>query len=246
MIFYIEIFSATFILSTIFAMGGVGSAIALVPFLNFMSLPLNFAKSIGLFVNTASTVTASWMNFKKRVLDFKFAIPLIISGLIFSPIGAQSSRFINENIVKSILVLFLIISGSLLLFYKKKQNKKLYDQKWILYLAGGVVAFVSGLLGIGGGSFLVPILLLLGYEPKKVAIAISFVIPFSTAPAFVSYLPFTHIDWVILSIAFVGAITGGTLGNHIMHSKMEPHHIKRLIGIFLFILAGKMIYSLFF
>lgn len=245
MIFYVEIFSATFILSTIFAMGGVGSAIALVPFLNFMSLPLNFAKSIGLFVNTATTLTASWMNFKKRVLDFKFAIPLIISGIVLSPLGAQSSRFINEDIVKFILIIFLIISGSLLLFYKKKQNEKQYDQKWILYLAGGVVAFISGLLGIGGGSFLVPILLFLGYDVKKVAVAISFVIPFSTGPAFLSYLPFTHIDWIILSIAFVGAITGGFLGNHIMHSKMKPDHIKGLIGIFLLILAGKMMYSLF-
>lgn len=242
MIFYIEIFLATFILSTLFAMGGVGSAIALVPFLNFMSVPLNFAKSIGLFVNTATTLTASWMNFKKRVLDFTFALPLILSGIIFSPLGAQSSQFINENIVKSVLIIFLLISGFLLLFYKKKQNTKQYDQKWILYLAGGVVAFISGLLGIGGGSFLVPILLFLGYDAKKVAIAMSFVIPFSTGPAFVSYLSFTHIDWGILTIAFVGAIMGGILGNHIMHSQMKPYHMKKLIGIFLFLLAGKMMY----
>ena len=67
--FYIEIFFITLILSTLFALGGVGSATALVPILHFMGLEFNFEKAIGLFVNISTTVTATIMNIKRKVLD---------------------------------------------------------------------------------------------------------------------------------------------------------------------------------
>jgi len=245
MIYYIEIFFAVFILSTFFAIGGVGSAIALVPFLNFMSVPLNVAKMVGLLVNTISTITASWLNFKKKIVDFNFAIPLIISGLIFSPIGAHSSQFIDEKTVKIILIIFLIISSLLLLFYKKTPTHNKYKKQWILYIVSGVIAFISGLLGIGGGSFLMPILIFLGYDTKKIAIVLSFIIPFSTFPAFLSYISFIKINWALLEIAFFASILGGFTGNKIMHLKLQPHHIKKIIGVFLVILAIKMCFDVF-
>jgi len=236
---YLEIFLATFALSTIFALGGVGSAIALVPFLNFLSVPLNLAKSIGLLVNTASTITASFLNFKKKLIDFKLALVLILPALIFAPVGAHSSQFINEEIIKIILLFFLVLSGFLLLFYKKKLSHNKYKQKWILFIVGGIIAYISGILGIGGGSFLLPILIFLGYDIKKTTRTVSFIIPFSTFPAFISYISFTFIDWKILFIAFSAAILGGVLGNKLMNLKMKASYIKKLIAILLFIIAIK-------
>jgi len=207
---YLEIFLVTFVLSAVFALAGVGSAIALVPALNFLSVPLNW-----------------------------FTLPLIFSGIIFAPIGAYSSQFINEEIVKVILIFFLIVSAVLLLFYKKTPTHNKYKGKFFLFLAGGLIAYISGMLGIGGGSFLIPILIFLGYDVKKTAIAISFIIPFSTFPAFISYASFVSFDWIILCTALSSAVLGGVIGNKLMHSSMRPHYIKRLIAILLLIIAIK-------
>ena len=81
--FYFEIFIVANVLSAFFALGGVGSAVALIPVLHWMGIDFNFAKAIGLFVNTTTTVTATIMNIKRKVLDIKFALPLAISLVLF-------------------------------------------------------------------------------------------------------------------------------------------------------------------
>ena len=241
--FYIEIFVITLILSTLFALGGVGSATALVPILHFLGLEFNFAKAIGLFVNTATTITATIMNIKRKVLDMKFAFPLAISLALTAPIGAYLSKFIPEIYVKYLFAAFLIFAGSMILFGKKK-SKFNFTKPWIMFILGSVVGIISGLLGIGGGSLLMPILVLLGFDAKKVAIAMSFVIPFSTFTAFLTYMSFIKIDWIMLGVATIAAILGGFIGNYIMHFHLNQQQIKKIIGILLYLIAIKMLINL--
>jgi len=241
--FYIEVFFITLILSTLFAMGGVGSATALVPILHFLGVEFNVAKAIGLFVNTATTITATIMNIKRKVLDMKFAFPLAISLALTSPIGAYFSKFIPEIYVKYLFVAFLFFAGSMILFGKKEQ-KFHYTKPWIMFILGSIVGIISGLLGVGGGSLLMPILILLGFDAKKVAVAMSFVIPFSTFTAFLTYLSFIKIDWILLGVATVAAILGGYIGNYIMHFHLNQKQIKKIIGVLLYLIAIKMLISL--
>ena len=243
MMHYLLYFALTLGLSTLFAMGGVGSAIVLVPIFNMLGLPLNLSKAIGLFINSSSTITASIMNFFRGVLDVKFALPLIIAILIATPIGAWSSQFVPVVVVKWILVAFLIVAASLLL-YTKRETKVVYDKAWILFLIGFVVGIISGMIGVGGGALIMPLLILLGFDAKKAAYAVSFVIPFSSLGAFFTYLSFVKMDWVLLGTVTVAAIIGGYLGDKIMHYRLTPAQVKKLIAVLLLLLAAKMIYSL--
>lgn len=236
---YLLYFSLTLVFSTLFAMGGVGSAIALVPLFSLMGLPLNLAKAIGLFINTTSTVTGSVLNFLRGTLDFKFALPLVISILIATPVGAYSSQYVPEVWVRWTLVIFLIISATLLIF-NKREAKAAYDKTWILYLIGGTIGLFSGLLGVGGGALIMPLLILLGFDAKKAAIAVSFVIPFSSLGAFFTYLQFTEMNWTLLGVVTVAALLGGILGNRLMQYKLTAAQIKQLIAVILYLLAIKL------
>ena len=243
MMHYLLYFALTLGLSTLFAMGGVGSAIVLVPIFNMLGMPLNLSKAIGLFINSSSTITASIMNFFRGVLDIKFALPLIVAILIATPIGAWSSQFVPVVVVKWILVAFLIIAASLLL-YTKRETKVVYDKAWILFLIGFFVGIISGMIGVGGGALIMPLLILLGFDAKKAAYAVSFIIPFSSLGAFATYLSFVKMDWVLLGTVTVAAIMGGYLGDKIMHYRLTPAQVKKLIAVLLLLLAAKMIYSL--
>jgi len=243
MMHYLLYFALTLGLSTLFAMGGVGSAIVLVPIFNMLGLPLNLSKAIGLFINSSSTITASIMNFFRGVLDIKFALPLIAAILIATPIGAWSSQFVPVVVVKWILVAFLIVAASLLL-YTKRETKVVYDKAWILFLIGFVVGIISGMIGVGGGALIMPLLILLGFDAKKAAYAVSFVIPFSSLGAFFTYLSFVKMDWLLLGTVTIAAIIGGYLGDKIMHYRLTPAQVKKLIAVLLLLLATKMIYSL--
>ena len=239
MIFDVEVFFVTLILSTLFALGGIGSATALVPILHFLGLDFNFAKAVGLFVNTSTTITSTIMNLKRKVLDMRFAFPLAISLALSAPIGAYASKYVPEIYVKYLFVIFLFFSASMMLFGKKEQKFD-FTKPWIMVVLGLIVGVISGLLGIGGGSLLLPILILLGFDAKKVAIAMSFVIPFSTFTAFLTYASLIKIDWILLATATVGAIIGGYVGNYMMHFHLEQKQIKKIIAVLLYLIAIKM------
>lgn len=224
-------------------MGGVGSAVVLVSIFPMMGQSFNMAKALALFVNTSSMITASIMNFYRGMIDFKFVFPLVVSVMIATPIGAISSQHINQTYLKWILVVFLLISATLLIL-GKKEAKSHESKKWVLYLIGFTVGLISGMIGVGGGSLIMPLLILLGYDAKKAAYGVSFVIPFSTLGAFLTYLQFVEMDWILLSTVTVAALIGGYVGGKIMHYKLSQSDIKKLIGVVLYIVAIKMIIDL--
>jgi len=226
-------------------MGGIGSAVALVPIFSLMGLPLNLAKAIGLFINTSSTLMASMMNLRRGVLEIRPTLPLIISILLATPAGAYLSLHVNIVSVKWLLVAFLLISGTLLLFQKRQARYQFKSPIWLI-LIGASVGIVSGLLGVGGGAIMIPLLILLGYDAKQAGIAISFVIPFSSFGAFSTYLSFVEMKWDLLGLVTVAALLGGYLGNRIMHFNLSAAQIKKLIGVILYMLAAKIGFALLY
>jgi uncharacterized membrane protein YfcA len=242
LLYYGEYFVLTLIFSTVFAMAGVGSAVALVPLFNTLGLPLNVAKSFGLFINSMSTITASIMNFLRGVLDIRATLPLAISLLIGTPLGAYSSKFIPPIYIKIILAAFILLA--VFLMFKKKEQKYTYTKKWVMVVLGLGVGYLSGLIGVGGGSLILPVLILLGFDAKVAAYMVSFVIPFSTLSGFFTYLTFTHIDFLMLLNVSVAAIMGGYLGGRLMHYRLTPQQVKKLIAIILILLDLKIIYSI--
>ena len=238
---YILYGGVTFLLSILFSMGGTGSGIALIPLLTFLGVDFTFAKAVGLFAGATTTITSSIMNLKRKVLDIGFVWPIALSMLIFAPIGAYSSRFINEDIVKFLFMLLLFYSATMMMFGKKRSLTKLTGGK-VLFLVGASVGYIAGLLGVGGGNLLIPILVLLGFEPKKVAIATSFVVPFSALGSFFTYASYVPMDWVLLAIVALCAMVGGYIGNYLMYFKLEQKQIKKIMAAILYLLALKLLY----
>jgi len=231
----------TLLLSTIFSMGGSGSGIALIPVLSFLGFDFNVAKAVGLFAGASTTITSSIMNIKRKVVDYKFVFPLAVAMLIFAPLGAYTSNFIDEKIVKFLFMFLLFYSATMLMFTKKKALFRA-ESIYILFIVGSGVGFLSGLLGVGGGNILIPLLLLIGHEPKKVAVAVSFVVPFSALGSFFTYATYVPLDWIMLLVVAISAIVGGYIGNYIMQFKLKQNHIKKIMAGLLYLLALKLLW----
>ena len=230
----------TFFLSILFSMGGAGSGVALIPILNFLGLDFTLAKAVGLFAGASTTITSSIMNIKRKAIEYKFVFPIASMMLLFAPLGAYSSSFINEEIVKFIFMLMLFYSASMMMFGKKKALFHL-ESNSALFIVGAGVGYIAGLLGVGGGNILIPLLALLGFEPKKVAVSVSFVVPFSALGSFFTYASYVPLDWFLLLLIALSAIAGGYIGNYMMHFKLEQSQIKKLMAIILYGLALKLL-----
>ena len=242
----ILIFSISVIAAFIFSLGGVGAAIILIPILVSLGIPINIAKPVGLFYNTVSLTGASINNIRNKRLDFKIGIPIIISSFLFAVAGAYVSKCIPNKTILLLFISFLLFSGFMFLFHKKKsQNAYREDMPHIkLFLIGSFAGLLSGMLGIGGGGIISPLMLMIGFNPKKITAITAFVVPFSSFSGFLTYWAMGNINWRILLIASIGGIIGATLGTIFMQKKLNPQTVKKILAVILLVMAVKLIFKI--
>ncbi len=238
MVSYIEVAAISFVTAFIFSLGGLGSAVALIPILTFLGVPFQIARPTGLFTNTVSTVSATIHNLRKGIVDFSFVLPIIITSVFLAPIGAYLSHLVPEKIVALIFVLFLFFAGFMVYIPKKKLFNGT-DLKFYPLLVGAISGLLSGLLGVGGGGLISPMLIIAGFDPKKVVVTTAFVVPFSSFAGFLAYWKLGTVDWGITLAAAVPAVVAGYLGAFVTHRFLEPGHVKRILGFLFFILGLK-------
>lgn len=238
----------SFGLSFIFALGGVGSAVVLIPTLSWLGVPFNLARPTGLFVNCVSMLGATYSNLKEKRLDVRLGLPIIISSIMMAPVGAWAGHLMPSRFLLMVFIAFLCFSGTMMLFFKSSKYADQYreDRPVVGPLLVGVLAgFISGLLGVGGGGVISPLLVLQGFNPKKVTTVTAFSVPFSSFTAFIAYALMGSVSWKILAFAGLAAWGGGYLGTRVMHTNMHPQTVKKILGGALLLIALKLIWPLF-
>lgn len=237
----------SFGLSFIFALGGVGSAVILIPALSWIGVPFNLARTTGLFVNCVSMLGATWSNFRQKTLDVKLGLPIIVSSIVMAPVGAWAGHFLPTRTLLFVFIGFLFFSGAMMIFFKGSKYKDQYreDRPVAGPLGVGLLAgLFSGLLGVGGGGIISPLMVVQGFNPKKVAMVTAFSVPFSSFSAFVTYAAMGSVSVKILVYAGLAAWTGGYLGTRVMQKKMKPQSVKRLLGVVLILIGIKFLWSI--
>ncbi|BAA30451.1 sulfite exporter TauE/SafE family protein [Pyrococcus horikoshii] len=240
---YVELALISFILSVIFSIGGVGSAIAIVPVMAWLGVPLMTAKPTGLFINTLSMLSATVKNLKHGKLELKLGLPILLVATMVAPLGAYTGKFIPRRYIFLIFMAFLVYSGTMLLFFKPRKRAENGNHLVEGSVIGGIAGFLGGLLGVGGGGIISPALIMLGYEPKKVAATTALVVFFSSLSGFLTYWGMGTLDLRLLAWVSISALAGGWIGTHLMHFKMSSEQVKKAIGMILYLMVVKMLFS---
>jgi hypothetical protein len=234
----------SFGLSFVFALGGVGSAVALIPALTWLGVPFGLARPTGLFVNTVSMVGATYSNIREKRLDFRLGIPIITASAILAPAGAWVGHLVPTRYVMFAFIGFLVFSGLMMVFFKGSKYADQYREDRPLLgptLVGVVAGFFSGLLGVGGGGLISPLMILQGFNPKKIAAVTAFAVPFSSFTAFMTYAAMGSVSLSLLVYAGLAAWAGGYLGTVVMHNRMRPALVKKFLGGVLILMAARLI-----
>ncbi len=166
-------------------------------------------------------------------LNLKFLIPYLIGSVPLAFIGG--SLTIEKTLFEIFLFIVLAVAGTLLLF-----NFKSYDDKEESYkkiptavaiIIGSILGFVSGIVGIGGGIFLSPILFLIkAGRPKHIVTAASLFILINSVSGITGQLTKSEVlneisnYWYLLAAVFIG----GQLGNF-LNLKIFPTRILALL-----------------
>ena len=161
-------FFVTAILYSSIGFGGGSTYLAL---MLIWDVPFYIFPIIALICNII-VVTGNSINFlRTKNINLSLIAPYLIGSVPFAFFGASIAM--DKNLFEILLFLILLIAGIFLLLESKSFNKDQvtirYIPKILSIIIGSIIGFISGLIGIGGGIFLSPILFLLkaGY-PKHI------------------------------------------------------------------------------
>jgi uncharacterized membrane protein YfcA len=236
-----------FLFTTVLTIAGVGAAFIIIPAFFWLGVPLKEAMATALLLNGISMAIASITFIKNRLVAFRTAVPIIIVASALSPLGAYSTKFVSRDTLLWLFVGFLVFAGSMMLFFKAKKREVRRSHAQELSTGatvGGFAGYLGGLLGVGGGNFIVPALVWLGFDPKKASGTTSFIVIFSSLAGFLGHTAMGHINVPLLALSALGSIVGAYLGAWLMARKLQSAQVKTIIGVVLYLIAAKMLWGL--
>jgi len=234
--------------SAVLSMAGLGAAFLFVPFFYWLGVPLDQAMPVALLLNFVSLAFASAVYMRSKIVDYRAAVPIAVVAVILSPLGAQATRLVDKNVLLWLFAAFLVFAGSMMLFYKAKARALRSGPSATALSAGvgGIAGFFGGLLGIGGGNFIVPVLNWLGFDPKVAAGTTAFVVVFASLAGFLGHVSFGGMDYAFLGVMALAAVGGALLGAYLMRYRLSSAQLKRIIGLVLYGVAVKIVWGLIF
>lgn len=237
----------TFVFTALLTIAGVGAAFILIPVFIALGIDVHVAMATALLLNSIAMIFASYRFIKSKLVMWKVAVPILIVATVLSPLGAYISTGLDRDILLWLFVAFLLFAACMMLFYKPVQKDK--DSSKIKQIVSGVsvgafAGFLGGLLGVGGGNFIVPVLVWLGYNPKKASATTSFIVIFSSISGFLGHATVGNISAPLLSFTAIGSAFGAIVGAWLMTEKLKREQVKLIIGFVLLGIAAKMIWNL--
>ena len=207
-----------FVTAILYSSVGFGGGSTYLALLLIWDVPYYIFPVIALFCNVI-VVSGNSINYVRAGnLNRRLIIPYLIGSIPFAFLGGSIN--IDKYIFEILLFFVLSVAGILLLINSnsfKSENIKIKEiNNFISILIGSILGFVSGIVGIGGGIFLSPILFLMkaGY-PKQIATTASLFILINSISGILGQLTKENVINEILNYwpLFIVVLIGGQLGN---------------------------------
>ena len=240
-----------FITAILYSSVGFGGGSTYLALLLIWNIPYYIFPIIALICNII-VVTGNSINYiRAGNHNFKLLIPFLIGSIPFAFLGG--TLIVDKAVFEILLFLVLSVAGLLLLINNKSyENKEIIIKKINLFvsiLIGSMLGLISGIVGIGGGIFLSPILFLLKADkPKNIVTTASlFILINSISGVFGQLTKETllreiFVYWPLL----LAVLIGGLLGNY-LNLKIFSNRVLALITSLLVIfVAIRMGFRIFF
>ncbi len=238
-LFYILLFLVAFLYSSV----GHGGASGYLALMAIFAISPDVMKPTALLLNLFVSLTSFIQFYRGKHFNWKIFLPFAIASVPMAFVGGLIE--IDAFIYKKILGVLLLIPVIRFLFFSNVQVKEHKEANIILSLfIGAAIGFLSGLIGIGGGIILSPVLLLLKWTDMKQTAAISALFIFVNSIAglagqLTKGIQFSPDMYWYVAIAFVGGICGAYFGS----LRFKQTLLKYMLAIVLAVAAYKLLFT---
>lgn len=218
--------------------GGASGYLALMALLNMSPLVM---KPTALILNLIVSLVSFLSFYKARHFKSAMLWPLVVTSIPAAYLGSIIP--VSEPLYKKILAIVLLIAVIRMLL-KPPSADKISTPKWYwLSLAGAVIGLLSGMIGMGGGILLSPLLLMMGWANMQQTAAISAIFIFlNSASGMLGQLKkgFDLAPSMFIIIAFV--LVGGWLGAYMGSSRFKTTELKFILALVLVLAVSKLLF----
>jgi hypothetical protein len=163
--------AAIYLISLVLTMVGLSGGLIFSPLFVLLGYPKAVAASTSLFLNLGAAASASYAYSRKKMVDFTLAVPLIVSSSLAAPAGAMVNRRLDLEPFLYAMAIVLALVGVCMLM-STPDEVACVDMMPSRKIAGSIglgtcIGFLGGILGIGGGVFVVPLLIYILKSPHQ-------------------------------------------------------------------------------
>jgi len=221
---------------------GMGGSQLYIPILFWLGMDFKTqAIPLGMLLNVVNSSSAAITYGRTRLIDWKIAVPFGVAMIAFAPLGTWVNISLPTKPVILIFAIFTATAAILMLSgWRPRKSGFLPVERTLLGIFGGSgLGFFAGLIGRGGGSFVVPLLYMTGLEAKAAAATSAFVVTCSGTSSFISHI-FTAAqpNWTVWILCVISVLIGSQLGSRLMARKLKSRYVKIVFGTVLLGVAG--------
>ncbi|CAM4373920.1 sulfite exporter TauE/SafE family protein [Zobellia nedashkovskayae] len=235
-----------FIIATLYSSVGFGGGSSYLALLTLFLGDFFAIRSIALVCNLVVVSGSTFLYFKNGHANLKDFLPFVLASIPLAFLGAS---FRLEENVFFLLLGFSLVTSSIFLasqtFSKRDFSEKVAKYpKFLTYILGGGIGLLSGLVGIGGGIFLAPILNHLRWDKSiKIAALASFFILVNSISGLAGLIQGGMLDlpWKETLALVVSVLIGGQLGIRMSLKRFTPKGIKRVTALLVFIVGVRIL-----
>lgn len=243
---------------------GIGGGLIIVPVLMWtfshqgidISVAMHMALATSLATIVITSLNSAWAHHKQEHVHWPTVRALVLFLMLGSVIGVTIAHRLSGQLLSNIFMGFLLLMSVYMWFSKEPAQEKFRQANWRWKLACSVMGLLSAILGIGGALFMVPFL-----KSKRMAIryaigtaafcaaplAMTGAASYMLAGSDVEALPDATIGYVHIW-AFLGIVLTSSVFSRVgakLVAKLPPQTMRRAFSLFLWLLAGNLIWKLY-
>ena len=242
---------AGFCAGVLSALLGIGGAIVTTPAVR--ALGATPIEAVGSTVPAIlpGAISGAYRYAKEGLVEWRLALTLGGAGALFSVLGAWTSDVVNGRLLMVLTAAVMLWAGLTVVLKLRvstwgsggmerdppAEDVSMRDSEPALAGLGAVAGFVAGLLGVGGGIVLVPVLTGPLHVPMRRAVASSLVaVAIFQVPALATHVWLGHVNWAYALPLILGVVPGAQVGARLTVAASD-RTIRILFGLMVIVIA---------
>lgn len=238
-LFYIVLFAVAFLYAAV----GHGGASGYLALMAIYGVTPEEMKPTALMLNLFVSLTSFVQYYRGGYFIKKLFVPIAAASVPLAFIGGMIT--VEENIYKRVLGALLLFPVIRFFFFKNVEDKDLKPYNLLIAITiGSIIGLLSGMIGIGGGIILSPVLLLLQWSNQKQTAAVSAAFIFANSVSGLAGMMTSGISFTSGMVMYIViAFSGGLLGAYFGSKKFNQNVLKYVLASVLLLASYKLLFT---